>query len=287
MTLSQLQRSLLETLKSGGIGQDEAAATARIILEDAAGYSPVDIAVHATRELEDFTCDRLLEMARRVAALDEPVQYVTGHARFCGLDLHVTPAVLIPRPETEGLVDRIVDRYRDRRDLRVLDLCTGSGCIALALARALPFCHVTAIDISAPALEVAGDNATRLGITNVDFVQADALRPLPPPVEPGAFDIVVSNPPYVADSERNDMSNRVLLYEPAIALFVPDSDPMRFYRAIAGAAARALRADGTLWCEINSLYAAETCATMKEAGFTDVAIDRDFYGRPRYAIASR
>lgn len=287
MTLSQLQRSLLETLKSGGIGQDEAAATARIILEDAAGYSPVDIAVHGTRELEDFTCDRLLEMARRVAALDEPVQYVTGHARFCGLDLHVTPAVLIPRPETEGLVDRIVDRYRDRRDLRVLDLCTGSGCIALALARALPFCHVTAIDISAPALEVAGDNATRLGITNVDFVQADALRPLPPPVEPDAFDIVVSNPPYVADSERNDMSNRVLLYEPAIALFVPDSDPMRFYRAIAGAAALALRADGTLWCEINSLYAAETCATMKEAGFTDVAIDRDFYGRPRYAIASR
>ncbi len=287
MTLSQLQRSLLETLKSGGIGQDEAAATARIILEDAAGYSPVDIAVHATRELEDFTCDRLLEMARRVATLDEPVQYVTGHARFCGLDLHVTPAVLIPRPETEGIVDRIVDRYRDRRDLRVLDLCTGSGCIALALARALPFCHVTAIDISAPALDVAGDNATRLGITSVDFVQADALRPLPPPVEPGAFDIVVSNPPYVADSERNDMSNRVLLYEPAIALFVPDSDPMRFYRAIAGAAALALRADGTLWCEINSLYAAETCATMKEAGFTDVAIDRDFYGRPRYAIASR
>lgn len=283
MTLSKLRHSLIEILSGGGLDRDEADATARIILEDAAGYTPLDVVLHADRELEDFTCDRLQDMARRVAELDEPVQYVTGHARFCGIDLHVTPAVLIPRPETEGLVDRIVDRYRDRRDLRVLDLCTGSGCIAIALARALPFCRVTAVDISAAALEVARENAARLGVRNIDFVQADALDMGAP--APGSYDIIVSNPPYVADSERDNMSDRVLLYEPATALFVPDADPMLFYRPIAAYAARALAPDGTLWLEINSLYDAEVRATLLDAGFRDVDVEPDFYSRPRYASA--
>ncbi len=283
MTLSQLRHSLLDIMQRHGMDRDEADATARIILEDAAGYTPVDVAVNGARELEDFTCERLTAMARRVAELDEPVQYVTGHARFCGLDLHVTPAVLIPRPETEGLVDRIVDRYRDTRDLRVLDLCTGSGCIALALARALPFCSVTAVDVSTPALDVARGNASRLGIRNVGFVEADVLKTAAPAGE--SFDIVVSNPPYVADSERDAMTDRVLLYEPSLALFVPDSDPMLFYRAVGAAAAASLRAGGTLWCEINSLYAPEVCATLEHAGLREVEVERDFYGRPRYACA--
>ncbi|MDE6287124.1 MAG: peptide chain release factor N(5)-glutamine methyltransferase [Muribaculaceae bacterium] len=282
MTLSQLQHTLIETL-AAALDRDEAEATARIILEDAAGYTPLDVALHADREPEDFTCERLLDMARRVAELDEPVQYVTGHARFCGLDLHVTPDVLIPRPETEGLVDRIVDKYRDRRDLRVLDLCTGSGCIAIALARALPFCRVTAVDISGAALEVAKGNAERLGTRNIDFVQADALHLAAP--APDSYDIIVSNPPYVADSERDNMSDRVLLYEPAQALFVPDADPMRFYRPIAAYASVALAPGGSLWFEINSLYDAEVRSTMQEAGFADVDVELDFYSRPRYASA--
>lgn len=126
MTLSALQKHLRAIL-GASLPAGEADATARIILEDAAGYTPVDIAVHADRELEDFTVERLSAMARRVVDNDEPVQYVTGHARFYGMDLKVEPGVLIPRPETEGLVDRIVDYASSRPDLRVLDACTGSG----------------------------------------------------------------------------------------------------------------------------------------------------------------
>lgn len=283
MTLSELQRSLRATL-SRSLDAREADATARIILEDAAGYTPVDVAVHGHRELEPFTVERLERMALRVADGGEPVQYVTGHARFYGMDLHVTPAVLIPRPETEGLVDRIADRYRDRPDLRVLDICTGSGCIAIALARTLPFCTVEAVDLSDDALAVARGNAKALGAASVRFSHADALH-MPAP-DGGQYDVIVSNPPYIADSERADMSDRVLLHEPAMALFVPDTDPLRFYRAIAAYAMQALAPGGTLWFEINSLYAAETQECMREAGLTDVHTDRDFYGRPRYAWAT-
>ena len=149
MTLGELQRRLRAVLTEA-LPAGEAEGCVRAILEDAGGYTPVDLALRGDVALEAFTAERLLGMARRVAA-GEPVQYVTGHARFYGMDLHVEPGVLIPRPETEGLVDRIVDDAAGRTDLRVLDLCTGSGCIAIALARNLPFARVEAPATSPPA----------------------------------------------------------------------------------------------------------------------------------------
>ena len=284
MTLSALQKHLRAIL-GASLPAGEADATARIILEDAAGYTPVDIAVHADRELEDFTVERLSAMARRVVDNDEPVQYVTGHARFYGMDLKVEPGVLIPRPETEGLVDRIVDYASSRPDLRVLDACTGSGCIAIALSRALPFSEVDAVDISGKALAVAEENARMLGAATVRFSHRDALAL--PDADEAVYDIIVSNPPYVADSERDTMDDRVLLYEPSEALFVPDSDPLRFYRALSAYAAHALKRGGRRYFEINSLFAADTAACMRAAGLTDVCTDRDFCGRMRYAWATR
>lgn len=282
MTLSELKTALRAELATA-LDQPEADAAARIILEDAGGYTPVDIAVNGDRPLEDFTADRLLGLARRVSRKGEPVQYVVGKARFCGMDLKVTPAVLIPRPETEGLVDRITDDMADRRDLDVLDACTGSGCIAIALARALPYAHVDAFDISEEALAVARENAQTMR-THIGFSRADALE-LVPALMP-RYDVIVSNPPYIADSERHAMSDRVLLHEPAIALFVPDTDPLRFYRAIAEYGLRALRPGGRLYFEVNSLYAADTASLLASLGYSDISTDRDFYGRLRYISAT-
>lgn len=280
MTLGELQRQLRAVLGEA-LPAGEAEGCARAILEDAGGYTPVDLVLRGDVALEPFTAERLLGMARRVAA-GEPVQYVTGHARFYGMDMHVEPGVLIPRPETEGLVDRIVDDAAGRTDLRVLDLCTGSGCIAIALARNLPFARVEATDISPEALRIAEANARALH-ADVNFRLADALA-MPAPAE--KYDIIVSNPPYIADSEREAMDDRVLLHEPALALFVPETDPVRFYRAIAAYAAGALRADGRLYFEINALYADDTVRAVRAAGFTDVEVERDFYSRPRYVTAA-
>lgn len=282
LTLGQLRRDMLAML-TPDLGRDEAEGCVRAILEDAGGYSQLDTVLHADRRLEPFTVRRLAAMARRVAD-GEPVQYVTGRARFYGMTLRVTPAVLIPRPETEGLVDRIVDAWSSRSDLRVLDLCTGSGCIAIALARMLPFSRVEAVDISDDALAVARRSAGALG-ARVDFRRDDVLR-MEPPAAP-CFDIIVSNPPYIADSEREAMDRRVLLHEPPHALFVPDADPMRFYRPICACAAAAIRPGGRLYFEINSLYAREVERCMTAAGLTDVRTDRDFCGRLRYACATR
>lgn len=270
MTVSEAQKKIRTTL-TRVYEPGEAHAVERLIFEEMMGLSPVDVAVAPERELPDFMEPKLDNALRRLHS-GEPVQYVLGHARFYGLDLEVTPATLIPRPETEELVDLIVKRHGDRSDLRVLDICTGSGCIALALARTLKFAQVTAIDLSAPAIEVARLNARRLRV-DIDFRCADALNPDDLP--DGCWDIIVSNPPYVLQSEAADMEPRVLDHEPHSALFVPDSDPMRFYRAIETYARRHLASDGMLYLEINPL-----CATE----FKGAEIVNDIHGRKRFAI---
>lgn len=283
MTVDQLNRQLRTTLEPA-LGSSEADAAARIILEDAAGISRVDLAARGDRELEQFTADRLMGIARRVAVDGVPVQYAVGQARFYGMNLRVTPDVLIPRPETEGLVDMIVRDAADRSDLSVLDACTGSGCIAIALARTLPFARVDAFDISEAALNVARENAARLK-AKVNFRRADALNLVPEVI--AVYDIIVSNPPYVVDSERAAMDPRVLLHEPAGALFVPDTDPLRFYRPLGVYAQRALRPGGRLYFEVNALYAADVAALLKTQGFDDAAVSLDFHGRPRYVVATK
>ncbi|MDE7397649.1 MAG: peptide chain release factor N(5)-glutamine methyltransferase, partial [Muribaculum sp.] len=190
---------------------------------------------------------------------------------------------LIPRPETEELVDMIVDQWSDKSDLTVLDLCTGSGCIAVSLARVLKFPKVEAIDISEAALSVARRNATAQRVS-VKFSQADILKW----TSDENYDIIVSNPPYIADSERTAMEPNVLQWEPAIALFVPDDDPLRFYRPIAAIAARQLNEDGgTLYLEINPLFADELTDLLKEYGLRNIEVHRDMTGHKRFVTAQR
>lgn len=257
--------------------------TARIIFEDVAGYDRNYIFVNGDREILDFTMRHISDAVERVLA-GEPVQYVVGKARFMGMDFTVTQDVLIPRPETEGLVDMITDRWEGKSDLRVLDVCTGSGCIAVALSRALPFARVDGIDISDGALAVAKKNATNLH-AGVDFRKADALS-LRASSAP-EYDIIVSNPPYVCESEKVAMDDRVLSYEPALAIFVPDSDPLIFYDAIADYARKTLRPSGQLFFEINPRFAKEISEMLSAKGFTGVGIFRDYLGAERYAAATQ
>ena len=282
MTLEECNKLLTSKLTTA-LDAGEARSTVRLLLEDVAFASPVDVMCHGERPLEPETVDLLLSMADRIAA-GEPPQYVVGRARFCGVYLQVTPATLIPRPETEGLVDIITDRHRGGRDLRVLDIGTGSGCIAIALSRALPFARVDACDISAEALEVARGNARGLRAA-VDFFRCDILRePLP---DSPLYDVIVSNPPYIARSEAAEMEPRVLDFEPHTALFVDDADPLLFYRAIARYARAALRPEGSLYFEINPLFATQLEQMLHTEGFARVDVQRDYCGRQRFAIAQR
>lgn len=262
---------------------DAARSAAQIIFDDVAGYSRTFIFVNGDREITPDMQARLDAVVKKVEG-GEPVQYAAGKAMFMGNLYAVGPAVLIPRPETAHLVDMIVADADGRSDLRVLDIGTGSGCIAISLARALPFSHVEGIDVSADALTLARANAKALRAT-VDFEQADILT-LAPPSAP-CFDIVVSNPPYVCQSEAADMDKRVLDYEPHLALFVPDDDPLLFYRAIARYAMAALVPGGRLYFEINSRFPEETCRLLTAVGFDDAEAIRDYRGLYRYVTARR
>lgn len=264
-------------------GESEARWMVRIIMQELKGYSRVELAVKADAEVSDYLIAKVSGIVDRLLT-GEPLQYIFGATEFYGLRLAVSPAVLIPRPETAELVDLIVRENARRQDLRVLDVCTGSGCIAVALARNLPFAQVEAIDISGDALDVARSNAASLKV-KVSFRQADALR-LPSEQEP-RFDIVVSNPPYVLDSERVEMSANVLDHEPHIALFVPDSDPLRFYLSIAAYAMTALTAGGRLYFELNTLTSESLVRELRSAGWTDVVILPDTDGKRRFLSATR
>ena len=282
MTVEELYRECVASL-SAVLGDGEGRAAADIIFEDVRGMDRTAMVLYGHRTLEDFTVDRIREIVADIVA-GTPVQYAVGTARFCGIDFIVTPAVLIPRPETEWLVDRICDDARGRSDLRVLDCGTGSGCIAVSLARALPFARVDAIDISPEALDVARRNAEKTR-TSINFSRQDILA-LEAPAQL-CYDIIVSNPPYIAESERPTMDRRVYDREPSLALFVPDSDPLRFYRGIARYAAEALVSGGRLYFEINPHYADDMRRMLRDLGFEDIDICRDFAGLLRYATARR
>jgi len=218
----------------------------------------------------------------------EPIQYIFGKAHFYGMDFTVTPDTLIPRPETAQLVDMIVDRYGRQPDLRVLDIGTGSGCIAIALARNLTFPgNVTAIDISSKALDVARINAGELKVS-VNFLLTDMLdRQSFAHQVNGPFDIIVSNPPYIARLEAKEMERHVLDHEPHSALFVPDDDPLLFYRAIAAIAGDMLTADGSLYLEINPIYAKQLVKMLNGHGFSGIDVEKDMQQADRFIIARR
>lgn len=266
---------------AGRYGDREAMWIMRAIFEDVMGWTSTDLVMKSDYELNDYTARKIDDIVSRVAA-GEPVQYVTGKAPFYGLTFNVTPDVLIPRPETAQLVDMIVNEMGARRDLAVLDCGTGSGCIAIALARNLPFASVTAIDKSPAAIEVAAKNAAELKV-NVNFELADMMSM--PASDTDVYDIIVSNPPYIAEYEKAAMDDNVLLHEPAMALFVPDDDPLRFYRAVAGYASHALKPGGRLYFEINPLYVDDMHRLL--SSFDNVSITRDAQGNMRFASATK
>lgn len=261
-------------------GEGEARWMVRLMMEEYKNYSPVDMAVRGDFDAGENVERRIDETVGRLLN-GEPIQYIFGKARFYGMNLKVTPDVLIPRPETEELVDLIVNDRGGERDLRVLDVCTGSGCIAIALARNLPFSEVDAVDISREALAVARENASELKAA-VSFKEGDALRM---GADGAEYDIIVSNPPYIAEHERAEMDRNVLEHEPALALFVPDADPLRFYVAIARYALVALKEPGGLYFEINPLYASDLAGQMKAMGWSDVSILPDMQKKNRFLIA--
>lgn len=280
MTVDALYQEIKARLTTT-LGEGEGQSASLIIADDVLGYDRTGLVLYGYRELEDFTVDRVREIVSDICDKGVPVQYAVGTARFEGMDFKVTPAVLIPRPETEGLVDMIVDDADGRTDLHVLDIGTGSGCIAISLARALKFADIDAVDISADALAVARENAKQLS-AKVNFMLGDILKMQP---DESVYDIIVSNPPYITDSEAGAMSPRVLDFEPHSALFVPDNDPLKFYRTIADYASVALKSGGRLYFEVNTLYAADTVKMLTAKGFDNATSSRDYLGRQRYVTA--
>ena len=283
ITLEQIRLQLREALVPK-FGDREATAIARLVLMTLKGWDLSTLLAKGDREASDFIKNRTREILRQLLQ-DIPVQYALGQTNFYGLTLKVGPGVLIPRPETEELVDLIVKENR-AADLRVLDLCTGSGAIAIALARNLPFSEITAVDISPDAIAIAKENAAALK-TKIRFLETDILKEESLSRIPGEFDIIVSNPPYVDESEKKDMDANVLDHEPHIALFVPDDNPLLFYKRIAEIGNQSLKAGGKLYLEINPRHAEELKQLLLSSGYDDIEIIKDINGKDRFAKAVR
>ena len=315
--LQQAKLHFTETLAET-FPQREAVQLMRILLEDLFNIDLKRQLMEPNLRIDEWQYHLLEEAVKRLLA-SEPVQYVTGMARFNDLLIKVSPAVLIPRPETEELVNKICSsllchscegmcgsvesaamsfqrgHVRERESMgsvaksqkppfRIWDIGTGSGCIAIALAKQFPDAEVIAFDVSEEALQVAKENAESNGV-KVTFVQDDVLHPASDffnqPV-----DLVVSNPPYVCDSERAAMEANVLDWEPETALFVPDDDPLRFYRKILGLAKAQLTPDGQVWFEINERMGEEMLSLCSEMGFPEAEVLEDFAGKQRFCRAS-
>ena len=302
MSNIQSQISNIQSALQAAYPADEANALAWWIAEELTGLSRTELQFGCKgtnfsshmQEIETII-DRLLHF--------EPIQYIFGHTLWNGLDLRVTPSTLIPRPETAELVERInlkSEILNLKSPIHVLDVGTGSGCIAISLKKAHPEWSVTGIDISPDAIEVARENARRNNV-EVDFYVADILSPSMGESEGASnlkfqisnlqYDVVVSNPPYICESEKVSMKPNVLDYEPSTALFVPDSDPLLFYRRIAELQTRRSpnsKQGGAqtpkplfLFFEINEAYGPQLSAMLESIGYTDIQIHKDIYGKDR------
>ena len=271
----------------------EVKAITSLLLEEVCGITRMDMIMHPDLVL-DADRTALLECYAQRLSGGEPVQQVLGYEYFMGNRFEVNPDVLIPRPETAELVEWIIGDYSlGNRDfptpLTVLDIGTGSGCIALSLALINRDINIHAVDLSTGALDTARRNAERLNISNVTFVQMDILagqdKSYPHP-DVDKFDVIVSNPPYIMHREKAEMNANVLEHEPHLALFVPDDDPLLFYRAIARFGRINLKQGGRLYFEINAALGRETCALLSDMGYRDVTLRQDINGRDRMISAT-
>ena len=321
MTYSEIWHRIATSYDDG-----EARAIARILIEELFGLSYADIVCGATEQLSADDTLRLDTAVRRIEQ-GEPLQHVLGYADFCGNRFSVNSSVLIPRPETEWLVDegaKLMSTTATSSPKRILDIGTGSGCIAISLKLRLGDAYVEAWDISEEALRTAQDNADALkaevvfrkrdalkaeevfrkkdalkaeeeGYSEEECLQGGALVSSAPTEQAmdsinsneasttaAPWDLIVSNPPYICDSERSAMDDNVLLHEPHTALFVPDDDPLRFYRAIARYALLTLNTGGSLLFECNTRYAEATGTMLRDMGFEEVTVSDDCFGLPRF-----
>ena len=294
-TYQQLWQSLTPLYDAG-----EAQAIVRTVLDVEYGMTLTDIICGKVNELSSDEERNLEEIIARLQN-GEPVQYVLGEADFAGRTFHVEPGVLIPRPETAELCqwieEEVSSQEADERK-QILDICTGSGCIAITLGLTIPNSEVTGWDISEDALRIAQGNVEMLKARNVRIEYQDALM-LPKAEEAAeiseaaesslskSWNIIVSNPPYICEKEKADMEKNVLEHEPSIALFVPDEEPLKFYRAIAEYASSALKPEGALYFEINPIYEKETREMLEELGFKDIKTKEDAYGKKRMMKAMK
>ena len=282
MLLRELISKGTETI-SQAFPEREAREMVLMFLQHSIGTSRHTHILEPSYEVSEEAASHAMGAFVRMAS-GEPIQYIIGKAYFYDREFDVTPDVLIPRPETELLVREAVNwaRRSGRKSLRVLDLCTGSGCIAWSMALELPGSEVTAVDISDGALAVASGQKFECDVPP-KFIKADVLAG---PVEGlGTFDMILSNPPYVMDSEKALMRKNVLEHEPWLALFVSDDDPLIFYRAVAAWAKQLLKSDGLCLVEINESLGRQTAKVFEDTGFRDVEVLQDLNSRDRFIRA--
>lgn len=289
-TYQQLWQSITTLYEAG-----EAQAIVRTVLDVKYGMTLTDIICGKVNELSVDEERKLEEIIRRLQK-GEPVQYVLGKADFAGRTFHVEPGVLIPRPETAELCEwiekdvtenkGITEGEKEENTIRILDICTGSGCIAITLGLDIGGSEVTGWDISEDALRIAQGNVALLDAGNVKIEYQDALK-LAETSDAGRWNIIVSNPPYICEKEKADMEKNVLEHEPGIALFVPDEEPLKFYRAIAEYASSALKSGGALYFEINPIYEKETREMLEGLGFKAIDTKEDTFGKQRMMRAGK
>lgn len=319
-SMNELYRKMKQLLVEGGMEAGEAQAVALLMLEKKWGLTVAEVlsgggrrgrgegkgAAMTSQQTEQEEEEEMLALVRRVAG-GEPVQYVLGEAEFCGMELKVRPGVLIPRPETEELVawaveegKRLAGNLTEEKNwsrLRMLDIGTGSGCIALALARLLAGADVEAWDVSEEALEVARENGEKVGVKvrwrKVDVLDGlegldnlDGLDNLGELERPAPFSLIISNPPYICEEERGEMEAHVLEHEPELALFVPNEDPLRFYRRIAEIGMEGLLVEGgVLLFEVNRRFGQQVVRMLEGMGYVKVELRKDFFGNDRMVKA--
>ncbi len=272
----------IKKMLAGYYPDAEASALAKMLLVEVLHFSTLELFGGKDKEVFKKDLDVLYEMSRRLQNR-EPIQYIIGRETFCGMPFVVNRHVLIPRPETQDLVEWIAEEDQQTNPCRLLDMGTGSGCIAISLAKKLPHVQVEAWDISGEALQVARQNALNNQV-KVDFHQQDILSASPGMAE---WNVIVSNPPYITNKEKAEMESNVLDWEPHTALFVPDHDPLLFYRKIAQLGMSMLVNGGALYFEINRAYGAEIIAMLQALGYKDIIIRKDRFNNERMIKATR
>ena len=261
----------------------EKANIAYLILEDLFKISKTDLLMD--RKVKEYDEDRIKDIINRLNKA-EPIQYILGHTEFYGRKFTVNKNVLIPRPETEELIDLIIKENRKNKNLFILDIGTGSGCIAVTLAKEIPDAKVCAMDINSDALSVAQKNAKDLN-ADLSFIEVDITNDAENKSKDFKFNLIVSNPPYIKYSEKKLMHRNVLAYEPHIALFVRDQDPLLFYKKIIEFSRQYLLPDGICYSESNEAYGKEVKELFKKNNFANIRILKDLRGKDRFAIGAK